>query len=464
MKEVSLNFGHSRVPLRLPEQTDVLAMGRTASLSRPEKKIRGALANPIDSPPLEVLVKHKLQSQPEARAVVVISDNTRPVPYRGEEGILYPLVEEMIKAGLPPARIRLLVATGTHRMMSEEELEKMLDPRLFKLEIPILQHDCRRRSELVSCGRTELGSEIFLNRHYLESEIRILTGLVESHFMAGVSGGRKSICPGLISRDSTFILHGASILASPRAADLILDGNPVHEEALRVARMAGCDMTVNVTLDRQYRLTGVFAGNLESGHLAAVDKLRSYAAIPAEKEYDMAVGHAGFVGVNHYQAAKAALACLPVLKKNGFCILACQHTDPDPVGSENYKRMIALLAELGARKFLERILEPAWEFVPDQWEAQMWGKFFGKIPFENLIYCSLEIPMASFSWLPGTDARAIAPEARTLQALVEKSIAWAAAQLRKRSRREPEAAFLADGPYGIPVKKRGLSPFSAEEG
>ena len=453
MKEVLLNFGHSSFPLEVPDQTAILPMGKALKLPNPEEKIYEALTNPIGCPPLKTLVQQKLRAHPHARAVIVISDNTRPVPYSGKSSILFPLVEGMIQAGLKSSQIRLLVATGTHRAMSEKELRNMLDPRIFELSLKTVQHDCRNTNDLVSLGRTEFGGEIFINRYYMESEIKILTGLVESHFMAGVSGGRKSICPGLLAEDSTYCLHGGSILSSPKATDLILKGNPVHEESLRVARMAGCDMIVNVTLDKQYELTGVFAGHLEKAHLAAVEKLCSYAEIPIRKEYDLVLGHTGFVGVNHYQAAKGALTCLPILKKKGICLLAARHTDPDTIGGPNYKKMMRILGELGVEEFLRTILDPSWSFVPDQWEAQMWAKFFQKIPFENLIYCTFDIPEESFSWLPGTDARTIAPKAKTIQELVETSLDWGIRKFRSNSAREPEIAFLADGPYGIPTRK-----------
>ena len=338
--------------------------------------------------------------------------------------------------------------------MSDKELRKMLDPRISSLGLPLINHDCRNSKHLVSIGKTELGGEILINRYYVESDIKILTGLVESHFMAGASGGRKSISLGILAEKSTFLLHGGPILDSPHARDLVLEGNPVHEEALNIAKLAGCDMIVNVTLDSNYRLTGVFAGHLESAHLASVRKLRSYAAIPAEQKYDLVIGHTGFVGVNHYQAAKGALVCIPLLKENAICILAAYHTDPDPIVGPNYKRMMRLLGELGTEKFMNTILDPSWTFVPEQWEAQMWTRLFRKIPPKNLIYCSLEIPEESFSWLPETDARTIAPKAENLKELVEKSIAWAVKELHHRLGREPRVAFLPDGPYGIPVEQK----------
>jgi len=451
VKKVTLDLGRFRFSLNIPDQTDIYSMGTAPPLQNPEEAIRRALAKPIDSPSLKTLITQKLRVKPGAQAVVVISDHTRPVPYSGESGLLFPLINEMIQAGLTPSQILLLVATGTHRAMTEQELRRMLDPRLFSLGLRISSHDSRSKKDMVSVGQTTWGGDIFINRHYIECDIKILTGLVESHFMAGASGGRKSICPGLMAEASTHVLHSGPVLASPKARDLILEENPVHEEASKVAKMAGCDMIFNVTLDSNFRLTGVFAGSMEKAFLAAFDKLKSYAAVPVTKKYDLVLSHTGYVGVNHYQAAKGALTCAPLVQEGGMCLLAAHHTDPDPVGGLNYKKMMRLLAHKGWEKFLKMINDPDWDFVPEQWEAQMWTRLFQKIPPEHLIYCTLDIPEDSFSWLPGLDARTLAPGSASLQKLVENAFYWALHRLHNLWGRVPRAAILIDGPYGIPV-------------
>ncbi|HZX11732.1 MAG TPA: nickel-dependent lactate racemase, partial [Acidobacteriota bacterium] len=376
MKSVTFNLGKTSFSFQVPGESDLLEMGRAALLENPEEKICKSLSHPIGSPSVKNLIQEKLKHNPQAQAVVVISDNTRPVPYRGKQGILFPLIQQMMEAGLPSSQILILVATGIHRPMSEKELKEFLDPRIFQSGIRIINHDSRNKDDLVYVGQTEFGGQIHLNRFYVQSDIKICTGLVESHFMAGVSGGRKAICPGLISEDSTYLLHSGPILAHPKAKDLVLQENPVHEEALRVAKMAGCDMIINVTLDSQYRLTGVFSGNMEKAHTKAVTKLKQYASIPVHKKYDLVISHSGYVGVNHYQAAKAGVVCSSILKDKGLCVLASHHTDIDPIGGPLYKKMLKLLGEKGADQFEKLITDPSWTFVPEQWEAQMWGRLF----------------------------------------------------------------------------------------
>ena len=449
--QVAFDFGRHQIEVKIPEYADILSMDQVEPLHEPEKILQQALQRPLGTPGLARIVQAKLREKPEATAVVVISDDTRPVPYAGESGILFPLIDEMINAGLSPRKIRLLVATGTHHAMDEKALRQFLDPRIFALGISIINHDCRARDELTFLGRTEVGGDIYLNTLYMESDIRILTGLVESHFMAGASGGRKSICPGLLAEKSIHILHAGPILSSPYAADLVIDNNPVHDEALEVARMAGCDMIVNVTLDSSYRLTGIYAGDMEHAHQEAVHKLKTYAGISVQHTYDLVITHCGFVGINHYQAAKGALVCIPILNPGGTCILAGSHPDTDPIGSQNYKNMMQLLAEIGPQRYLRALLNPEWKFVPDQWQAQMWTRLLEITPQENLIYCTLDIPSQDFSWLPGIDARSLAPQAHDLAALINRSVSWAVSRFTEHAGHPPSIAVLPDGPYGIPI-------------
>jgi len=450
LKEI-IDFGRIKIPINLVEGTEILTMKSVPSLKNFSEKIQKHLRNPLDAYPLEKIIYRKLKEKPNARAIIVISDNTRPVPYKGRNGILYPIVREFIKNRFPSNQIRILIATGTHRKMTKRELEEMIDQRIFKLRIPVIQHNWQDKKNLIFLGKTSRKTPVFLNRNYIESDIRILTGLVESHFMAGVSGGRKSICPGLAGEETVKVFHGAEFMSSPMATDLLLNNNPCHEEAVEIAKIIPPELIINITLDRYYKPTGVFIGELEKAHLKAVEKIKSYVAIPVTEKYDLVITHAGFVGVNHYQAAKSAVVASYILKKNGFCILAAHHSDPDPIGGKNYKKLIRILKRKGTQKFLDLISSPSWTFIPEQWQVQMWTRLFKKIPQENLIYCSQEIPLTDFSYLPGINAQLIAPQAKNLQELIEKSIDFIIYYFRKKFKRKPKIAFLADGPYGIPI-------------
>ncbi|NLG83886.1 MAG: nickel-dependent lactate racemase [Firmicutes bacterium] len=450
MQEIIFELSAARITVRLPQTAEVLRMNKAPPLSDPAGAIRDALVHSIGSPGLAEIVRAKLAANPVAKAVVVVSDNTRPVPYRGEDGILWPVLAVLLEEGMRPENITVLVATGTHRPLTEKELRAMLDPRVFKCGIRIKNHDCRDKAALAYLGTTARGSKVYVNREYLAADLKILTGLVESHFMAGVSGGRKAICPGLVGEETTYIFHGAEMLSSPQARDLVLEGNPCHEEALEIARMAGADYIVNVTIDAHRRLTGVFAGDLEEAHARAVAHLKEYALIPVEKEYDVVVTHAGFVGVNHYQAAKAAVCAVPVLKPGGRLILVANHTDPDPVGSPQYRTLIHLLKMAGAEAFTALIQAREWVFIPEQWQVQMWAKVFTKIPMNHLIYFAPQLAAEDYAIIPAEDGNRFLPPNKRYRAkssLIARVVENAVAEIWQEGM---SMACLPDGPYGIP--------------
>ena len=385
---------------------------------------------------------------------MVILDNTRPVPYSEESGILWPLVEILIQKGLKANNILVLVATGLHREQTKEELKSMLDPRIFKAGIRIENHDCHNTDNLSYLGKTSRGSDILINSDYVNSDIKILTGLVESHFMAGVSGGRKSICPGLIGEQSTYIFHGAPILANERSCALLLEGNPCHEESLEMARTAGADFIVNVTLDSNFNLTGVFAGNLEEAHKAAVTHLKSYTTIPVTKKYDIVVTHAGFVGINHYQAGKAGVEAARIVKKGGYILMGADNTDTDAIGSFSYRTVLQLSKLIGPDAFNRAILSPDWTFVPDQWGVQMWNRMFSIIPRNHFYYYSPQFGKDEYRICPGEPLSELSGEENSP---IPRQLSLAVEHLTKKIGRDVSVCWMADGPYGVPVYKKVFS-------
>lgn len=459
MKTTHINFGSQELEINLPEEVDIYSMDAPVPLKNAEAAIHNALENSIASQSLDQLIVEKLVNQPGNKAVIVVSDNTRPVPYKGECGILWPIVEKLLAHGINKKRILILIANGTHRAMTVREIETMVDSRILQAGIPIVNHDCHDPSKLAHLGRTKRGSEIYVNRQYVEADLKILTGLVESHFMAGASGGRKSICPGLIGEASTFIFHGASMLASPQARDLVLSGNPCHEEALEVAGKAGADYIVNVTLDQNFNLTGIFAGDLERAHHQAVEKLKEYVTVPLVKEYDLVLTHAGFVGMNHYQAAKAAVVAIPALKPDGRLIMVANHTDANPIGSPAYRAVLYLLKSFGVKRFNQLLFSPDWVFIQEQWQVQMWSKLFTKIPMDHVLYYSPQLSKEDYAIIPGIDCNQYLPPERqyqgslkTISEVIEKGIEDMVKQIKTEKQGEISIAFLADGPYGVVVR------------
>jgi nickel-dependent lactate racemase len=460
MQVVKIEYGADTLAVELPVSCDSKEMRSVEALADPTKEILRSYRQPIDSPPLSEIARSKLKSRADSRAVIVISDNTRPVPYKGEKGILIPLLQTLREAGYSEHRITLLIGKGSHRTMTDAEVEAMLGIREAGFNVPVAQHNYEDESNLVYVGKTGRGSPVHINKLYIEADLKVVTGLVESHFMAGASGGRKAICPAIASKQTLRIFHGPEILDSPNAADLMLDGNPCSEEAEQAAGLVGCDFAVNVTLDAAKNITGIFSGDISASHRAAVEKIREYVVVHLQKRYDLVLIPAGFVGVNHYQAAKAAIEASRAVKPGGMIVIVARHSDPDPIGSQDYKQTLALLKRVGPSRFLQTIKSPDWVFTHDQWETQMWCKVLGVVKDEsNLIYCSLEIPDEDYSILPCVPGHAFLsrealkrtnnPESRMRQ-IVEQAVLAAIQRLQNKLGAEPEVLFLKDGPYGVP--------------
>jgi nickel-dependent lactate racemase len=443
-KSINLQFGGSYIEVKVPGNSDVLSARAVAALPDPAAAVRECLSKPIGSVSLSELARDCDD------AVVVVSDKTRPVPYSGPKGILPPIVETL-KANRVND-IKILVGCGTHRPMAETELREMLGDSAFQDGIEVINHVCTDETMLRSVGKTGRTPDVEINRHYLDAQLKIATGLVEPHFMAGFSGGRKAICPGVCGQSVTYGLHSASILNEEGSTNLVLDGNPCHEEALHIAKMAGVDFTVNVTIDNNKQITGVFAGELEGAHLAAVEHLLSYATIPIKSRYDVVITQAGDVGVNHYQSVKAVYEAVRVAKPAGKVILLGDLTDPDPVGNPDYKDMLRLAIRLGPEGYLERILDPDWAFVPDQWEVQMWAKAYRRLTGPKEIHiCAPQLEDCPDDLLPETN---VAAQNRRLPG--ESNVEFARRITQETIDRltgDPnfgQTLVLPDGPYAVP--------------
>ena len=377
-KNVAVEFGKEFLEISVPPGCELFSMGDVAALSDPGRSVEEALSSPIGCSPLGEIIAQKGKPVSDVTVSISVSDITRPVPYKGKNGILIPLLRTLAASGIRKQNVKIIVGTGTHRPSTPGEKIEMFGDDVSR-DCRILDHNCADLGCMKSIGKTRRGTEVHVNRAFYEADVKIVTGLVESHFMAGVSGGRKGICPALVDKWTIEKFHGPEFLESPFADNLILKGNPCHEEALEVARTVGVDFTVNVTLDKEMRLTGVFAGHLEDAHGRAFLFMRDYTAISLKKEYDIVLTHGGYVGRSHYQTAKAGCAAVPVVKRTGAIIIAADNRDPEPIGSPDYRYLLDRLKTLGIEDYLNMIRAPGWTFTNDQWEPEVWGRVLRKV-------------------------------------------------------------------------------------
>ncbi|MDP2971137.1 MAG: lactate racemase domain-containing protein, partial [Deltaproteobacteria bacterium] len=359
--------------------------------------------------------------------------------------------------GIKKENIKIIVATGMHRPSTDEEKAEMFGKEVVD-QYPLLDHDCENDGLLESIGTTQRGTNVYVNRDFFSSDLKIATGLVESHFMTGVSGGRKSICPGLVDVKTIQRFHGVDYLENPNADNLILQGNPCHEEAIEVARTVGVDLIVNVTLNKDMEITGVFVGHLEEAHMAAYRHMKGYTAIPIDQEYDIVLTHGGYVGRNHYQTAKAGCGAIWAIKEGGTLIIAADNRDMEPIGTPEYRSLIHLLRLQGIDHFLKIISHPDWIFTKDQWEPEVWGRVLKKIGEEGLIYCTLEISEEDYCLLPGQcgldflKKKKKRPSVQQAQEMVQNAILFAVSRYREKGI-EPTMAFIQEGPYAVPIRR-----------
>jgi len=451
-KDTILPYGISSLTIKIPSYCDILQMKYVPAVADPRGTIEKALSNPIQSPDLKSIIASRGKDPSRLTVAIAVSDDTRPVPYSGEkeEGILLPLLRRLDKAGIKAKNIKIIVALGTHQPTSEKWKEKAFG-MFIKNNYEIIDHNCF--SPNLGClGRIE-GVPVKINRQFLEADVHIITGLVEPHFMAGASGGRKAICPGLVNLETTHVFHGVDFMDNPRATNLVLEGNPCHRFALKVAHQARVDFSLNITLNGQEQLTGVFAGDLEEAHFKAVEKMRENCVIPVNNEYDLVLTQGGSMAVNHYQAAKAAYGVIPIIKRGGMVILVAHNSAEEAVGKDEYQKVINVLNDKGPGKFTKFIKSTSWQFIPDQWEVQKWDQFFSKIgAFDRLIYCTTNITPEDLQKLPGRSGYDFVEDEEIDAAkMVQKALLCALEEVTQKVKREPTLALVREGPYAVPL-------------
>ena len=369
---VGMKYGRNLLEVEIPERNlaGILTLQKSVPIEDPEHAVWDAIQLPIHSAPLATLAKNRTS------ACVVISDITRPVP---NKLILPPILQTLESNGIPREKITILIATGIHRPNEGKELEEMVGTEIMN-SYRIVNHFSQRIETHKYLGLTQGGAPVYIDKTYLESDLKVTTALIEPHLMAGYSGGRKSICPGLASIETMKVLHGPEILEHPKACVGVLEGNPLHIEATEIALMAGVDFNVNVTIDDQRRLTGIFAGDIVESHLAGVKSVEKQVMATVPKPVDaVLVSSAGYpLDTTFYQAVKGVLAAVEIVKPNGSIILVAECSEG--IGSGPFTDLILKTKDL--KQFIHDIYDPA-NFVIDQWQLEELAKAVRKAE----IYC-----------------------------------------------------------------------------
>jgi nickel-dependent lactate racemase len=418
---IHLDYGRTGLDITLPDDRLVgpLQIRPAPPLADAKAAIEQALAQPIGTPPLAEVARGR------RNACILVCDITRPVP---NSLVLPPMLRTLEAQGLRREDILILVATGLHRPNEEAELEELLGAEVAR-NYRVENHHGKVLAEHDFLGTTAAGVPVWLDRRYVRADLKITTGLIEPHLMAGYSGGRKVICPGIAALETVKVWHGPRFLEHPRADCGILEGNPVHEENTRIAQLAGCDFIVNVCLDGQRRITWVGAGDMITAWQEGVRFVEQVVrvGVPAPLEIVVTTAAGYPLDTTWYQAVKGLTGALPIVKQGGTIILAASLTEG--VGSPEFQRVLDDNPDLGA--FKQRILGTDY-FVMDQWQVEELAKVLER--------CKVKVVSHGLS--SETLRRCHATPAASVEAAVADSLAEYGPTA--------QVAVIPKGPYVLP--------------
>ena len=358
---VRLAYGRDGLDVVVPDDSVVVGGTEPAALVDGMAAVRRSLRAPWSGPPLGDLVGGA------GTVVVVFPDLTRPMP---NTTVLPPLLAELEGAGAGPDRVELLCATGTHRQATPAEMEALVGRdvvsryRLFDHVAGDALH--------VRVGEVG-GTPVLLDRHYVEADLRIVTGFVEPHFFAGWSGGPKAVCPGLAATPTILEAHSPARIADAGATWLAIEDNPVHQFVSAATALCPPDLSIDVTIDSRRRLTGVFAGVLPGSHRAACAFASRSATRVVDGHFDVVLttngGHP--LDRNLYQAVKGMAAAERVVGDGGIIIMAAACGDGLPEQG-------AFARILGAATSAGELVRPGGPAALDGWQAQILGRVLGR--------------------------------------------------------------------------------------
>lgn len=345
-----VEFKLSRIKsIRVLKPRDYLGIDDSKNL------IYKAIKSPTYGPSLEEIAKKK------ESAVILVSDKTRRTLAKE---VIPILLEELSSIGVPLNRITIIIAVGAHPMLKKDEIEELLGKDVVS-SVNVINHNCRDEASLKYEGVSSRGTPIYINKIFLEAELKILTGSINYHDFAGFSGGPKSILPG-ISGFST-ISHNHLLLLNPefgsgynpKAKAGILDGNPVHEDMEEVAELANPDFLINVVFNANGQLVQVVSGRWKPAHRAGCKTIEKIFSVKVEKRADIVLVSSGGYpfDINFYQVMKSLINTMDIVKENGTIVLVA--SCKEGLGTEDLKKWL----NIGSPTKLEKELREDFNMI-----------------------------------------------------------------------------------------------------
>ena len=369
MAVIKIPYGREQLSLEIePEQLKAVLEpeSKAPEVKRTEQDIvRQALAEPIASPQLSEIASKA------HRVLLITSDHTRPMPSK----ITLPILLDEIRSQNPDVQVKILVATGFHRLTKPDELIARFGQKLCDKE-EIIVHDSRDKKHLVFKGKLPSGGELWLNDLVDWADLIAAEGFIEPHFFAGFSGGRKSILPGIAGTATVLANHCAAFIASENARTGNLQDNPIHKDMLFAAEKVGLAFILNVALDANKKIIRAFAGHPDKAHRLGCQFVSRRAIVRRQLADIVITSNGGYpLDQNIYQAVKGMTSAETCVREGGVIIMvaACE----DGHGGEAFYRWFAEAKspqEVTAK--ISKISQR--DTLPDQWEAQILARVLTK--------------------------------------------------------------------------------------
>ena len=362
--QVDINYAKGNLTLNLDDRYNVTVIAKNPMpvLADPKAAIIEAINNPVGGGVLDDL------AGPGKTECILICDITRPVP----NGLFLPiLIKRLMDQGVTASDITVLVATGLHRPNEGAELDELVGSEWVMKTVNVVNHFARDDAAHTDLGKTETrGTSVLIDSRFVDADIKIATGLVEPHFMAGYSGGRKVIAPGVAHADTITTFHNAEFMENPNAINCNLIGNPLHEEQLEIVKMVGGALALNTVIDEHRQLSMVTFGEIIESHAQAVNFVKSYTEVTVPQLFKTVVtSTAGYpLDKTYYQTVKGMVGAMDILEPGGNLIIAS--ACDEGMGSDEFVEAQKRLISQGPDGFLAEIQKKSRADI-DEWQTEM---------------------------------------------------------------------------------------------
>lgn len=332
---VRFPYGMSYIEVELPQNTFLVLSRLPSGFSEEQAKdvINNAIRMPIESESLESLTRGC------KNITILITDKTRPTP---NKLILPILLRHLHNIGVKKEMIKIIIATGLHKPHTRSEILELVGREIAD-EYEIYSHNAEDKDNLVYLGTTTFNTKVYVNKDVVRSDLVIGVGLLEPHYFAGYSGGRKLILPGVSGAETIWHNHSFKMLSHPKAISGVLEGNPVHEDMVEAAKMVrSYRFIVHVILDKEKRIVRAFSGDPYEAHRINAQWLSKYVVVPVPFEADVSiVSNAGYpLDRNLYQANKGIVTASRVTRRGGVIILLAECRDG--VEHEHFRKLLSM--------------------------------------------------------------------------------------------------------------------------